>query len=319
MINFFNDLILPVQNRLNAFLAETTENGSFVYGVNDVPKNFRYLFTFAADTAEYEHAYKEQDGLHQNGVIPINGLADVNPVSLDGITSTTYNALVDASVAIILPLNRTRGTVAKAFVGDFRRLVDDALQSSSSSYVVDGATIYQVNTRYSLLQTGDRSIRSGAGESIEFTLYLSFSIVASGISSDSIELYVDGERIYGQRTGIARKSVKELGIPAGGNSQKGYESGTLLSITFDLPARFTNNAGSSLSAKSFNEKVAAFTLTGVNETFSVTVSYPTNQTVAGGKVSVTNTTATYSMKFDSVGINGETGLAASHSITLMEV
>lgn len=310
MINFYQDLIAPVFDALNLAL-ESKNNGAYIYEINDVPRNYRYKFSVSEDTGEYEHAYTEAESLHKVGIVPICGVAMINPVSLEGTSAETYNAMIDSAVRIIVPLNRMRGTVTHSFTGEIRRLIDTVLQASQSRYITNDGIIYQVNTRFSVLQTGDRAVRGSAGDSIEFTIYLSFGIVSFGISSDDIQIFVDGEKIFTQRLGLSRKSVKEMGIPSGDTSQKSFETGTLFVITFDTPARMSENGQST----SFNEKIADFVIGGENPTFNVRVEYPEKQVTDG----IAKKVGEYTMKFDTVGINGETGLASSHSVTLMEV
>jgi len=331
MINFNTHLISPIQFALNNALGGQT-SGAFNYHINDIPKNYRYAFNFNTDTGDYLHAEKvyESGTLHDDFKIYFNGNAQVNPISIEGITQSTYNALVDATIEFSVPLGQIRGATRKAFVGEIRRLVDDTLQSSQTRLEVINGQIYQIGTQYSLLATGTRQNRSSIGDSVNFLLRLTFTVVAMGISSDTVELWVagnanmtDAERIFYSHFGMARKAVKEMGelsssvtqntpIP----SQKSFISGTYLSINFDLPARFSAGTANNTS---FNEKVAKFVLSNTSDNIYVKIKYPKTVTTSGTQTTVSYEEQTFTMKFDTVGVNGETGLIASQSITLTEV
>ena len=324
MINFQTDLINPIQYALNYALSLKNQSGAFVYPINDTPKNYRYNFYFSSDIGDMVHSYRAQDPgtIHDTFNVPINGVASINPVSLDGVNASTYNALIDASITFALPIGQVRGQARKNFINAFRQMVDDTLQSSQTQFLNAGGTVYQVGTKYTLLQTGTRNDRSSIGESVEYTLRLTFTVVAYGISSDNIELYVDGERVYFEHIGFARKAVKEMGekssdvtssnpIPA----QKSFVSSTYFAIMIDMPARFTTNPGQ----QSFLEKFMRSVIMNTQSNMTVSVKVPYSITLSDGDISTNYLENSYTMQFDTTGLNGETGLIASQSITLMEV
>lgn len=321
MIRFYEDLVKPIEDTLNAALSET-DGAGYVYGVNDVPQNYFYAFNFATDTGDFAHAHKETVEQHEICIFPINCLAKIQPVSREGIASEAYNAVVDATTHILLPL-LTEGTVERDFVNEFRRLVDTALQSSAQRIVSDGSIPYSVTTNYRLLQTGERDNRNGVGDSVEFTLFLEFSIVASGISSDLTEFYIDTSltsspswsRIYYDNLAISRKAIKELGTlsTATAPSALSFASSSVFGVSLILAARF--NALTPVYNEWLLNGTAGRKKFKIKKPKSVAI-----QTTAGGiEATFAYDEIVKTMWFDDGGSGHEPATVESQSITLVEV
>lgn len=303
-----------IQEQLNNALASTTQGGTFEYAVNGVIPNTAFEFNISSDSGEYKQAEK---GRYVVNGVPwatyfFNGNARYSPVSLEGEQASAYNAVMSATIDLLIPVSRLiTGEQTDNFISEIRRLVDETLGASASKYITSDNVIYLVGTRYSLMQTGQRELRDQAGDSIVMTLYLTFYVVASGIQSSAVELTIDNERIIPSKVGFSRKTTSEAGVPATSTNaaSKVIPSGSAFVINFDTPAKLGT----------FNQKLSSFVFAGTNTPMTVTVKYPQIFTTVEGETVVSTQSYTYSMIFDNDGINTEQGYAVSASVTLVEV
>lgn len=293
------------------------------YGLDVFYPNTRYEFIVEADEIEYKYPeYKEADptlrGVVTNTLTRyICGVLSPLPGSeIEGANKDTYNTTVSASVDFIIPdceevrtVEYSDGSRAEMRLGDIvQLLIEEVLSSSMSEYITaSDETIYYVGTRYSRTIPGTKTQMQVGGIALPISVYITYSIVATGVSSEDIKLKINNQDVYTTRFGIARRTEQQANVSSdSGQVSKMKSSATSLTLTFDSPYRI-NDIG---------EAIATYILTGELTPLSVTVFLPTGRREEDGKP--TYTEGHYTMVLADSGINSELNLAASVSVRLVE-
>lgn len=317
-----------IQGKLNgAFNAELGEYENIhKYGLDGFP-NFRYEFRIFADNGEYSKA--ENRGATANGAVTntvtqyINGvLKTPGGASVEGASADTYNAAVEAQIELLIPncddvatFTEGEDSVTVRLQDAVSLLVQQTLGLPTTNYEVgeDGIR-YLVGAQYSHASTGERRHRTQAGLSVILTLYLTFAIVAMGVSSREIVLTINGEQVYWNRISISRASTQENNVEADPSNATGSNIGvararttaTQLVIGFSAPVRPT----------ALNKALVRYTLLGEVTPLAVTLEMPTDRNTETGTLNTV--TGTYTMIFAEGGVAGEENLNAAYDIRLVE-
>ena len=278
-----------------------------VFGEND-----RYQFRVVAGDMDYEQAQRidatPRVGPTNTSTYYINGV--FRPLSdgeVQGINSNTLNTVMSAELGIIIPHCDREAIIENQTVrlqDAVLALIGDKLSIPKNDYyTAEDGTVYYLSFSFGRINVGEKQIRGSAGMSLTATLYMSISVVATGISSLDLKLLFEGDEVYTTRLGIARTSVQEGAVSStsGGVSQS-LTTATSLTISFDAPLR----------RSAFFSRYKDYTLNGNNEPFEVKLVFPADE--AGGEA----TTKPYTVSFGDVGVNGELNLAASVSVRLVE-
>ena len=312
-----------IERKLNG--ARNDERGEYEnihkYGLDRFTPNVRYEFKIFADDGEYKRA--ENRGMDYAEVTNtvtqyINGvLKTPGGSAVEGAGVETYNAAIEAEIELLIPNCDDVAT----FQGDgdesYTRRLQDAVQVlvknelgiPTDDYIPDGDDVlYFVGTRYRNGSVGDRRHRTQTGLSVILSLYVSFAVVAMGISSRKIALEIDGEKVYFSRLSLSRTSTQENNVVA---TDEGADIGvararttaTQLVIGFSAPVRPTG----------LNRSLIRYILLGEVKDLAVKISVPVK--LGGGEELIESN---YTMVFAEGGIAGEENLNAAYDIRLVE-
>ena len=305
MINI-NNLALALTERLNTALTSDAP-------MNNIEKHISYEFNIVQDTDEYKSFDRAGNDIRRyiNGVMSIVS-NDVVSIAEDANNDPTkalqaFSADVAASVELIVPI-----TAKKRSLNDLlcavRNHIESVLQVNSQSTVIYDGMAYLQLIRYALPLTGVRTQVPMVGDSIVLQMDILYSFVAQGIAPDSYKIfYIDDNntehRIYYQRCGFARRTISEQATPSKpGNdlpTSQNVPSSTLFSINLDLIARLTP----------FDDLITEYTIKKKVAPFSIRVETPMQDKTAS---------ETFTMMFDSAGLNGQIESISSISVTLTE-
>ena len=320
-----------LQDRLNGAL----ENGEYKnikdFGLDSFP-NKRYEFRIFPEDGEYAKSENRGAELNANPTNTytqfINGvLKTPNTAAVEGAGASTYNAAVEASLELLIPncddeatfTNPSDNTqsVTVRLQDAVALLVNSVLGLPTEEYIADGDITYFVGGRYSRASVGQRQNRTQAGLSVVLSVYVSFAIVAMGVSSRKIRLNINGNDIYFTRISISRTSVQEnntlsddtvdnqSGIIYG--VSKARTTATQLVIAFSAPVR----------PVAFNTLLTRYTMFGEVTPMTVTLTMPA-EADQGGNGYLLTLTKTYKMTFAQGGVAGEENLNASFDVRLVE-
>lgn len=280
------------------------------FGLESFRKNTTFEFLVSADEANYKKG-------SFNGIIEkhyIQGILTAVTSDKAGVSAETYNAAISTKLELAIPFCDMEFTADSGekirFSEAVRYLIDSVLASTSEQYITgEDRMVYYVGVRYSISSTSVRDIRGMIGDSLILTVYINYSIVASGISSTDITLTIEDEIITPTRFGMARRSIQEGNISNTDSASKNTTTGTALTITFDTPVRLNACHRAAMNY------IIDGTITTLNVTVKVPINFVVNDDETKPKVMKEGH---YKMVFADAGLNGELNLAASASIRLIE-
>lgn len=270
--------------------------------------NTEYRFFIAVEEGEYKKPVRELNTTTKY----INGVVKVRGDNKSGVTADTVVANISAVYEFVVPDISKYISVEgeqRYFKDVVRSLVDNTLEVSTEQDLKDeNGTPFYVGTTYSIANTGMVDIRGGVGESLTMTVYVSYTMIATGISSQDIKVFLveDGEedeRIYATRVDLVRSSIQESNIPSGAGSApsaKALTSATTLSINLSKPLRSTK----------YDNILKRYIVSGVSALFKIKIVVPPEDD--------SETQKTYTMCFADASIAAEGTLAASCNATLVE-
>ena len=302
-----NALAADLEDKLNLAI----ESGDFY--INDFMPNERYLFHIANEAGQYRKATRDGNTVTKY----INGVLSLMGDEKAGVTPDTVNASLEAVFEFIIPdidrlytITEEDGSVIGTitFKDAVRELVDATLSATEQDYMQDDDENYfLVTTSYSFANTGALDIRPQTGESLTMTVFIDYSIVASGVSAANLEMWMNGVvRIYPTRLDITRHSVQEGVIPSDIDTSKTLTQTTQLTIAINKPLRFDI----------FDEEALKYIAYGGSaKKMSVTIMYPVGLNADG---TVKKESVPYYLSFADVSIAGELNLAIPVSATLHE-
>lgn len=315
------ELARIIQERLNGELVNGEYANITKYGLDKFHANLRYEFCVEANNAEYKKA--ERRGAVVSST-PTNMITQyimgvLQPTSgaeIEGNSADTYNTTVSAMIDLLIPdcddMTDINGYTLR-FQDAVSALIAGELGAPSNEYITgEDGIVYYVATRYTRAVPGTKDFRAQVGLSLSLMLDVSFSIIATGISSRDITLSIDGEDVYFTTLGIARRSVQENNVNAYASAptaeygtSKTRTTASQLFLSFDAPTRPT----------AINERMAEYLLTGEITPLSVTLGIPTKRDERGKLITRSKT---FSMVFTEAGLNAQLNLAASSAIKLTE-
>lgn len=306
MINLANR-IEALQDALNEELNRKTQSGEWIYSVNDNPVNTRYSFALFLDAGKYGEAIKRRNIRNTS----IFGLARAFPQSIEGSNKQTYNTSIGCNLDLLIPIPNVADDKKKDFLEGIRAIIDTAFAYSSTDSVVDDGIVYYIATRPEIAQTGERRVRETVGDSIVYSVAISFSIIANGVSSDATTITIDGETVEYSKWGAQRDTITESGVPSDttDGASKAVAVGSVYGLHIDLAAR----------AGDLYAKYVDYIENGVNDPMTVVIDQPIKYTVSNDTITVNKETSTHTMIFGQSGNSGEIGKGVAISISLVEV
>ncbi len=290
-------------------------------------ENVQYRFVVHSDEGDYVKATKVLNTLtkHINCILRINGddKSGVTDETVSAIWQCQFEALVpDINDAIYVEGEGGAGEKIR-FIDVVEGLINNTLAASTQKYLRgDDGILYYVGANYSNTIAGLVDQRNAVGESMPLAVYIDYTIVAAGLSSADIKLFVkkfngDFERIYPTRLDISRSSVQDGNISSDADGiSKVTTQGSLLQISFSKPYRHLNDffdgnvllrylmAASIGSGYTYDNK------------FTYKLEYPLGISEDGEITS--SMTYQFDMVISTATLSAETNLAASCTATLVE-
>lgn len=281
------------------------------YGLGAVYPNTLYVFKMHPEIGEYIPSERIENTVHRY----INGEVSLIDTSTEGIGETTYNAVVTVRAELIVPLigperkNRT-------LIASIRNLLTETLKYTINNDETYGNERYTHITDYEIATTGLRGQRDGVGDSVTFTLTVTHTFVALGISSNLIEMQIYNsvteqyEPVAYSKLGIGRKSICDSNVFSDdtNKSTKSTPTSTVLTISASLLTRM----------RFFDYIVDKYTYGGELIPFTVRLIRPDIESVVRDLGSAAPKHTDYLMVFDTSGINAELDAISSTSVTLIE-
>jgi hypothetical protein len=198
---------------------ETSLNEHGLSAASDAPvaKNTNFLFLIHADTGEYAIPSREGNDITRY----INGELTVTSSSLAGYDEATSSASIETRLELIVPM-LSKQKSNNSLLNAVRLHISEALRYADKTYVeIEGQTYLQLVT-FDFAATGSRAQLPGVGDAIGLSMYITFSYVFTGISSESVKLFLnpvdennDGTLIPYAKLGIARKLTSENNVQSG--------------------------------------------------------------------------------------------------------
>ena len=295
------------------------------YELDTFTPNVRYEFKIFANDGEYAEA-ENRDALVTSDVTNtvtqyINGVFKTpGGNTAEGASAETLNTAVEAQIELLIPncddekeITTQDGQTYRVRLQDvISMLVQDVLSLPSSDTREDKDGIsYFIGGRYSHASVGEKRHRTQVGLSVVLSLFMTFAIVAMGISSREIKLLINGQEVYFNRISISRASTQENNVQAtpGTNGaiygvSKARTTSTQLVIGFSAPVRPT----------ALNTALTQYVVSGIVPMLNVTLKMPTE--LVDGVLRYE--TGNYVMTFAEGGIAGEENLNAAYDIRLVE-
>lgn len=321
-----------LQYKLNGeYSAEVGEYANLhKYELDTFTPNVRYEFKIFANDGEYAEA-ENRDALVTSDVTNtvtqyINGVFKTpGGNTAEGASAETLNTAVEAQIEILIPNCDDEKDIT---IGDqtyrvrlqdvISMLVQDVLSVPSSDTREDKDGIsYFIGGRYSHASVGEKRHRTQVGLSVVLSLFMTFAIVAMGISSREIKLEIEGEPVYFNRISISRSSTQENNVSANPDNNEGTFYGvskarttaTQLVIGFSAPVR----------PSALNAALVTYVMDGEVPSLDVSLTMPTKFIYINGEKVLGENVANYKMTFAEGGIAGEENLNAAYDIRLVEV
>lgn len=301
------------------------------YGLDTFTPNVRYEFKIFANDGEYATA-ENRDAIpgdvtntvtqYINGVFKTPG-----GNTAEGASAQTLNTAIEAQIELLIPNcddekeYTADGQTYRVRLQDvISMLVQDVLSLPSSDTREDKDGIsYFIGGRYSHASVGEKQHRTQVGLSVVLSLFMTFAVVAMGISSREIKLNIGynsdigykDEDIYFNRISISRTSTQENNVQATPGSDvanygisRARTTATQLVIGFSAPVRPTI----------INKALTEYIVTGRVPPLTVKLKMP--KYMADGVLQYAE--GEYTMTFAEGGIAGEENLNAAYDIRLVE-
>lgn len=302
-----------IQNLLND---EASLKDHGLSAVSDAPiaKNTNFLFLIHADTGEYAIPSRAGNDITRY----INGELTVTSSSLAGYDEATSSASIETRLELIVPM-LSREKSNNALLNAVRLHISEALSYADRTYVeIEGQTYLQLVT-FDFAATGSRAQLPGVGDAIGLSMYITFSYVFTGISSESVKLFLrtlddvdkdkDGTLIPYAKLGIARKLTSESNVQSGSETtvpiSKSLPVSSVLTINFDALARLA----------AFDAAARKYRLNGEIETLKIRIKELTGVGEDGNE---TYETKDFDMILDLATLNAEQNAVCSATYTLVE-
>lgn len=282
------------------------------YGLDNIRPNEVFVFRVVMDTDEFIASERQENKVYRY----INCILSVLSNDVEGVGTSTYNAVISTGLSIAVPLCNKNRENAK-IVTAVRNLLSDVLKFTESDVVDLGGTAFNHIIDYSFAETGERAQRDVIGDSITFSMMIVHTYVSLGVSSSSvtIEVYRGGayHPVAYTRYGFARKTVSEPVL------YRPTVSGRNVPVTQNVPSQtqLTLNMDLLTRLDVFDEAIREYVYLGKLKRIQIRVKYPIAFNI-DENAAITDTVP-YNMVLDVAGINGELGTISSSSVTLVEV
>lgn len=300
-----------LENKLNAARLNA------LYPLNDFHDNTEYTFKVYADVGEYQRATKTLNTINRY----INCILRINSDEKSGLTDETISAVWSCQFECLVPdameqhgfVDEDNSVEYVRFVDAVEELINSTLAASTQDYVKgDDGIVYYLGAAYSNTMAGSLELRHGAGNSIPLSVFIDYTVIATGLSSADIKLFIydgeDYERIYPTRLDIIRTSVQEGNLASNSDGvSKVTTQGTVLTIKLSKPARFDD----------LDYEIREYLYKGDIHPVELKLEYPQSRITQTDAISVGS--RTYQMVFSDASVAAETNLAASCTATLVEV
>lgn len=276
-----------------------------------IAKNTNFLFLIHADTGEYAIPSRVGNDITRY----INGELTVTSSSLAGYDEATSSASIETRLELIVPM-LSRQKSNNALLNAVRLHISEALSYADKTYVeIEGQTYLQLVT-FDFAATGSRAQLPGVGDAIGLSMYITFSYVFTGISSESVKLFLnpdgednDGTLIPYAKLGIARKLTSESNVQSGSGMtvpiSKSLPVSSVLTINFDALARLA----------AFDAAARKYRLNGTIETLKIRIKELTGFDENGIEAYETED---FDMILDLATLNAEQNAVCSSTYTLVE-
>lgn len=232
-----------------------------------IAKNTNFLFLIHADTGEYAIPTRAGNDITRY----INGELTITSSSLAGYDEATSSASIETRLELIVPMFSKQKS-NNSLLNAVRLHISEALSYADKTYVeIEGQTYLQLVT-FDFAATGSRAQLPGVGDAIGLSMYITFSYVFTGISSESIKLFLnpvdennDGTLIPYAKLGIARKLTSENNVQSDSETtvpiSKSLPVSSVLTINFDALARLAD----------FDAAAREYRLNGTIETLKIRI------------------------------------------------
>lgn len=277
-----------------------------------IAKNTNFLFLIHADTGEYAIPSRAGNDITRY----INGELTVTSSSLAGYDEATSSASIETRLELIVPMFSKQKS-NNSLLNAVRLHISEALRYADKTYVEieEGQTYLQLVT-FDFAATGSRAQLPGVGDAIGLSLYITFSYVFTGISSESVKLFLnpvneddDGTLIPYAKLGIARKLTSESNVQSGSNVtvpiSKSLPVSSVLTINLDALARLA----------AFDTVAREYRLNGTIETLKIRIVEFAGFDNVGSEIYKKKD---FDMVLDLATLNAEQNAVCSATYTLVE-
>lgn len=226
-------------------IAKTIENNLNTLLANDGGQQFKIF----ADLGEFQNYYKAQNS--NDPTYYVNGILEALTPSLlpiRNLQALTQTIRVTFALDVELMNKDTDGNFVE--VTEIRKLLMKYIASANgipfplSETLTDNTTMtYEVTPSFNGVTVGEIAQLSPIGEILPMYLDLVYTFIQSGINSNSVQIFLNGESLYFEKCSLSRVRLAESNTFAGGKSTKTVIQNNGLSIDINAPLLDTTQSG----------------------------------------------------------------------------
>ena len=226
-------------------IAKTIENNLNTLLANDGGQQFKIF----ADLGEFQNYYKAQNS--NDPTYYINGILEALTPSLlpiRNLQALTQTIRVTFALDVELMNKDTDGNFVE--VTEIRKLLMKYIASANgipfplSETLTNNTTMtYEVTPSFNGVTVGEIAQLSPIGEILPMYLDLVYTFIQSGINSNSVQIFLNGESLYFEKCSLSRVRLAESNTFAGGKSTKTVIQNNGLSIDLNAPLLDTTQSG----------------------------------------------------------------------------
>lgn len=193
-------------------------------------------FKIFADLGDFKHYYKPET--NNNVTRYINGIMESFPPTILPIRNlqvTTQSVRITFALDVELLNKDEYGNYVE--VVEIRKILSTYIAQTNGlpSVVNENGTTFEVTPSFNGITVGEITQLSPIGEMLPLYLDLSYTIIESGINSNSVEIILNGESLYFEKVGISRARVAETNTYAGDKTTKTTIQNNGISFDVMLP------------------------------------------------------------------------------------
>ena len=226
-------------------IAKTIENNLNTLLANDGGQQFKIF----ADLGEFQNYYKAQNS---NDIsFYINGILEALTPSLlpiRNLQALTQTIRVTFALDVEL-MNKDENGNFKEVTG-IRKILEKYIASANakpfalSETLADSTSMtYEVTPSFNGVTVGEIAQLSPIGEILPMYLDCTYTFIQSGINSNSVQIFLNGESLYFEKCSLSRVRLAESNTFAGGKSTKTVIQNNGLSIDLNAPLLDTTQSG----------------------------------------------------------------------------